>query len=54
MLRLSIPAVLTIAAGDRVDVPGAARIDADRWVNEEHTFAAPDLAVAAARSGGRR
>jgi hypothetical protein len=54
ILRLSVPAGLTMAAGDIEDAPGAASLDADRWVNEGGTFAAPDRAVAAARSGGRR
>jgi hypothetical protein len=54
LLRLSVPAVLTIAAGDVADAPGAASLDADRRVNEGGAFAAPDRAVAAARSGARR
>ena len=52
LLRLPVPAVLTIAADDIEDAPGAASLDADRWVSEGATFA-PDRAPAA-RSGGRR
>jgi hypothetical protein len=51
LLRLPIPAVLTIAAGDIEDVPDAASLAADRWVNEGGTLA-PDRAVATAGPGG--
>jgi hypothetical protein len=54
ILRLTVPAAPTIAAGGAVDMPVAASLDADRWANDGGTFAAPDRAVAAARSGGRR
>ena len=37
ILRLAVPAVLTIAAGDIEDAPGAASVDADRWLNEGGT-----------------
>jgi len=54
LLALSVPGVLTIAAGDVAGAPGATSLDTDRWVNEDGTFAAPDRAVAAARSGAHR
>jgi hypothetical protein len=54
LVRLSVPAVLTIAAGDLADPPSATSLDADRWVNEAGTFAALDRAVAPARSSARR
>jgi len=46
--------VLTIAAGDVAGAPGATSLDTDRCVNEDGTFAAPERAVAAARSGAHR
>jgi hypothetical protein len=52
-LRLSIPAVLTLADGNVADAAAAASVDADRWVNEGGTFAGPDRFVGTARPGGR-
>jgi hypothetical protein len=46
ILCLPVPAVLTITGGDIEDAPDAASLEADRWVNEGGTFAAPDRAVA--------
>jgi hypothetical protein len=43
--------VLTITAAEIADAPDAARLEADRWVNEGGAVG-PDRAVAAA--GGRR
>jgi hypothetical protein len=52
-LRLSVPAVLTIADGNVADAAAAASVDADRWVNEGGRFPGPDRAVGTARPGGR-
>jgi hypothetical protein len=52
-LRLSVPAVLTLADGNVVDGAAAASVDADRWVNEGGTFPDRDRAVGTARPGGR-
>ena len=52
-LRLSVPAVLTIADDNVGDAAAAASVDADRWVNEGGTSSGPDRARAAGRLGGR-
>jgi hypothetical protein len=52
-LRLALPAVLTIPGARIADAAGAS-LEADRWANDGGAFAAPDRAMATARSGARR